>query len=78
MPVKEAVRVVWQEVLAHPVTDDSDFFALGGDSLAALSICARLEERFLVRPRLRVLFDQPRFDDYANAYSSLVEEGTND
>jgi acyl carrier protein len=74
MPVKEAVRVVWQDVLASPVTDDSDFFALGGDSLAALNICARLEEQFRVRPRLRVLFDQPRFHDYAYAYSCLVEE----
>lgn len=74
MPVKDAVRVAWQDVLAKPVADDSDFFALGGDSMAALSISARLEESFRVRPKLRVLFDQPRFDDYALAYTRLVEE----
>jgi acyl carrier protein len=74
MPVKDTVRAVWQDVLAKPVADDSNFFALGGDSMAALSICARLEEAFQVRPTLRALFDQPRFDDYALAYTSLVEE----
>ena len=63
--VRTSIREAWQDALkVANVRDDADFFELGGDSLAALSICARFEDSFRVRPRLRVLFDYPLFDDY--------------
>jgi acyl carrier protein len=69
-----ALREVWRRSLKKDVRDEDDFFALGGDSLAAVAICAGLEERFRVRPRLRMLFDSPRFTDYVHAYAQIMRE----
>jgi acyl carrier protein len=60
------VRGAWEEVFGSPVDDGSDFFALGGDSLKAVSICSKVEEAVGARPRLRLLFDHPRFGDYVH------------
>ncbi|MGZ9934655.1 amino acid adenylation domain-containing protein [Streptomyces sp. NC-S4] len=38
-----AVSAHWEAVLGRAVGPDSDFFAVGGDSLAALAVLARLE-----------------------------------
>lgn len=43
-PVAVQVAGLWEEVLGHrPVQDTDDFFALGGDSLAAVRLLSRLE-----------------------------------
>ncbi|QKW15146.1 non-ribosomal peptide synthetase [Verrucosispora sp. NA02020] len=48
-PETDSLRVVadaWQHVLGVPVEDiDADFFALGGDSIKAIQIVARLREQ---------------------------------
>ncbi|MFG2062503.1 amino acid adenylation domain-containing protein [Micromonospora sp. NPDC048871] len=48
-PETDSLRVVadaWQHVLGIPVDDiDADFFALGGDSIKAIQIVARLREQ---------------------------------
>jgi len=45
-PTEEAVIEVWERVLAtEPIGVDDDFFALGGDSLAALEMIVALGER---------------------------------
>jgi acyl carrier protein len=62
--VNATVRDAWEAVFHAPIRDDSDFFALGGDSLKALAICSKVEEAFGARPRLRLLFDHPCFGDY--------------
>jgi acyl carrier protein len=72
--LSDAMRAVWQRALKKDVRDDDDFFALGGDSLAAVAVCVGLEERFHLRPRLRVLFDRPLFADYVHAYAQLMQE----
>ena len=64
MTATTVVRGAWEAVFGSPVHDDSDFFALGGDSLKALSICSKVEEAVGTRPRLRLLFDHPCFGDY--------------
>lgn len=49
---------VWQSVLGLPaVHRDDDFFAIGGDSIVALDVFARLRERFPVLPRPTVIYD---------------------
>jgi len=69
----ESVRATWASVLRRPtVGDDDDFFRLGGDSLAAVSICSRLEELLGVRPTLRMLIDHPRLADYTGRVTTLV------
>lgn len=45
-PTEEAVIEVWEQVLAtEPISVDDEFFALGGDSLAALEMIVALGER---------------------------------
>ncbi len=54
-----------------------DFFARGGDSLAAVRLLARLRERFPVRLALREIFDRPRLGDLcAYLELALAREGS--
>lgn len=68
------VRHAWEEALHKRIADDADFFDLGGNSMAAISICNQLEEALRVRPRLRTIFDNPRFTDYVAEISKIVKE----
>ncbi|HEX5115471.1 MAG TPA: phosphopantetheine-binding protein [Pseudonocardiaceae bacterium] len=67
-----AVRTAWSGAFGKAVCDDDDFFDLGGNSVAALSICSRLEESIGTRVPLRVLFTHPRFGDYAAEVARIV------
>ncbi|MFE4588366.1 phosphopantetheine-binding protein [Streptomyces laurentii] len=60
-----AIAEIWQEVLGVPVTDDDDFFALGGQSLAAMEVVAALRRRLGVTVRVRVLLENPVLRDFA-------------
>ncbi|BAU87746.1 non-ribosomal peptide synthetase-like protein [Streptomyces laurentii] len=59
-----AVAEIWQEVLGVPVADDDDFFALGGQSLAAMEVVAALRRRLGVHVRVRVLLEHPVLADF--------------
>ncbi|GAA1964512.1 amino acid adenylation domain-containing protein [Catenulispora subtropica] len=55
-----AVAEVWAEILGTgAVGVDDDFFVLGGNSLQAARIAARLRERFACELRLRDVFVEP-------------------
>lgn len=41
---EETIKSTWEKVLKEKVDDNTDFFEAGGDSLAAITICSRLEE----------------------------------
>jgi acyl carrier protein len=73
--VREMIRGVWEQALNAQVTDEADFFLLGGNSLHAMSICSGIEEAVHFRPRLRVIFDHPRFGDYAQEISAMIDRG---
>jgi iturin family lipopeptide synthetase A len=54
----EIVRDIWAEVLeTRAVTDDADFFNLGGHSLSAVVLLNRIREQFGVRYRMGEFFD---------------------
>lgn len=72
--VEASVLQVWQRVLDRPVDHDSDFFALGGNSLAAISISTDLEQLLGVRVRLRLIFDHPRLNNYMREVTRIVQE----
>ncbi len=58
------------------VTADDDFFALGGNSLLALHLLARIEDEFDVTLPLQALFEAPTVTQLAEAVAaSLAEEG---
>ncbi|MCC6807936.1 MAG: KR domain-containing protein, partial [Deltaproteobacteria bacterium] len=60
------LAALWREVLGQArVERTDDFFALGGDSLAALQLVARLRERLNVSVSMRVLLERPTLSQMA-------------
>ncbi|MEE1739706.1 phosphopantetheine-binding protein [Streptomyces sp. BE147] len=60
-----SIAEIWQEVLGVPVQDDDDFFALGGQSLAAMEVVAAVRRRLGITVRVRVLLEHPVLSDFA-------------
>jgi amino acid adenylation domain-containing protein len=57
-PVEEVVAALWAEVLGcQPVSVVDDFFALGGGSMQAARLAARIRERFTTEFSIRAVFD---------------------
>ncbi|HKP35520.1 MAG TPA: amino acid adenylation domain-containing protein [Pyrinomonadaceae bacterium] len=67
-PIEEELVSIWQEVLAvdHIGVEDN-FFALGGHSLMATQVIARIRTAFDYELPLRTLFDTPRISALACA-----------
>jgi len=56
---EETLCKLWREVLQHgPIGVNQDFFTLGGDSLLALQISARVRKIFGTELPLRVFFEK--------------------
>jgi acyl carrier protein len=55
------------------ITADSDFFRLGGDSLAAVNLMVAIEERFGIKVDPVVIFERPRISDFAFAIDWLLK-----
>ncbi|MBH0781320.1 amino acid adenylation domain-containing protein [Nocardia sp. NEAU-351] len=80
-PTAQWVAVLWDSILGAEVTSpDTDFFDVGGGSLAAAQLVAALRERY---PRVAVadLYDHPRLGALADhldesAPAAAVEERT--
>jgi aryl carrier-like protein len=65
-PIETALSEIWAEVLGcGPVGVEDDFFDLGGDSLLAMRLLARLRIAFRVDVPLRALFEAPRLAELA-------------
>ncbi|MFC9999419.1 amino acid adenylation domain-containing protein [Nocardia sp. NPDC127526] len=65
-PAEEAVTRVFAEVLGHDrVGVDDDFFALGGNSLSATRLVARLSETLGGQVGVRDVFEAPRAGELA-------------
>jgi len=59
---------LWAEVLGRPVTErTSNFFDVGGHSLMAARLVARIRERIGVEAPLRLVFEQPVLHEQATA-----------
>ncbi len=72
-PVERAVAASWGEVLDLPrVGLDDDFFALGGDSIRAIQVRARAEERRVLFT-LQDLFRFPTVRALARAVRTVAE-----
>ena len=66
--VAATLTAIWHDVLGGPVpSPNDDFFALGGDSLAALRVTARVRERLGVELPLRRFLDAPTIAGVAAA-----------
>ncbi|MGN6187538.1 MAG: condensation domain-containing protein, partial [Conexibacter sp.] len=64
--VDPALRAIWAEVLGVDAPDvDDDFFMLGGNSLLATQITARVADVLGVEVALDALFEAPTLGEYA-------------
>lgn len=64
--VQRLLQKIWSEVLeVQPIDVDADFFKLGGDSLQAARMFARIEASFGVRLPLITLLDRPTIRELA-------------
>jgi phthiocerol/phenolphthiocerol synthesis type-I polyketide synthase E len=73
---ERAVAAIWQEVLGvDRVGVHDDFFALGGHSLAAVQIGAKLRSRFGAELDLRSFFDTPTVAHAAAALAGGAAAG---
>ncbi|MCE5292590.1 MAG: amino acid adenylation domain-containing protein, partial [Nocardiaceae bacterium] len=74
--IEEIVAGIFAEVLgAERVGADDDFFALGGNSLLATGVVARLGSAFDARVPVRLLFEAPAVSGLAARLESLVGQG---
>lgn len=72
--IRGQIREIWSEVLTVPCPPDGRFFALGGHSLAAFWIVARVEQDYGVSVDPADLFDDPRADQFADRVADLLHQ----
>ncbi|WPB74622.1 SDR family NAD(P)-dependent oxidoreductase [Archangium violaceum] len=78
-PLEEMLVEAFREVLGvEAVGVHSDFFSLGGSSLQATRVMARIQERLGLRLRESVLFDQPSVSRLAAHLQELVRKNPAD
>jgi acyl carrier protein len=66
---------IWGELLRlEPVGVDDDFFELGGDSLVAMRLIARLEREFQLSLPMRCLFQAPTVAGLAATITQRLAE----
>ena len=69
-PLEATLAAIWQAVLGlETVSVTSNFFDLGGHSLSATQVAARLQQALGLTVALRTLFDQPTIAELAAALS---------
>jgi amino acid adenylation domain-containing protein len=74
--MERLIAKCWEEVLQlDGLSVDDDFFALGGDSLQAITMTSRLQGMLLVKAPLTALFFQdPSLRAFANAIEMELED----
>ncbi|WP_445571552.1 non-ribosomal peptide synthetase [Pseudomonas sp. E102] len=74
--LQELIGRLWCEQLhVERVRGDDHFFLLGGNSIAATQIIARLREVLGLELNLRLLFEAPTLDAFATAVANLQQDG---
>jgi len=74
-PMEEAISAIWCEVLdRNRIGVEENLFEIGGHSLTATQIAARLRSRLGLDVYVRTLFDHPTIRDLARA----IDEAGND
>ncbi len=67
-PLERALAAIWSEVLGLPqISVHDDFFDIGGHSLLAAQVVARLRDRLGIEVPLRQMFETPSVASFASA-----------
>src|SRR5882757_3561886 len=71
-----AIAKIWEEVLRRPgLETDADFFDIGGDSLKAMEVVARVSEELHVDLPLMAFFEEPTVAHLAAVVDELQGTG---
>ncbi|MDL4817184.1 phosphopantetheine-binding protein [Actinomadura opuntiae] len=62
------LRAIWEEVLGVSVGDHDSFFELGGDSLTAARILARVRKSSGISLTILDIFDAPTLAEFSAAF----------
>ncbi len=74
-PLSAALTDLWEDLFAMPAIGlDDDFFELGGDSLLAARLLARIEQRFGRRLPLAAFFAHPTVAGMAAVLASATQD----
>ncbi|MEZ4709412.1 MAG: amino acid adenylation domain-containing protein [Caldilineaceae bacterium] len=72
-PLEEIIAAVWAQALNRTrIGAHDNFFDLGGASLAAIQIVARLNQEFEMTLPLRILFDSPTVAQLSHAIEEML------
>jgi amino acid adenylation domain-containing protein/non-ribosomal peptide synthase protein (TIGR01720 family) len=75
-PLQNLIGRIWCEQLqVNQVGVDDHFFLLGGNSIAATQVVARLREELRLALNLRLLFEAPTLGAFADAVTRQQQEG---
>ncbi|MBV4530693.1 non-ribosomal peptide synthetase [Pseudomonas sp. SWRI107] len=70
------IAAVWREVLkVQALAADDHFLLLGGNSIAATQVTARLADELGIPLSLRTLFEAPTLAEYSTAVAAVIAEG---
>jgi amino acid adenylation domain-containing protein len=64
---QEVIAVIWRDVLGREISADANFFEIGGHSLLAMRVIARVKAAFGIEITPRELFDRPTIPGLAAA-----------
>lgn len=74
--LERRVAAIWEGLLKlEGIGAEDNFFDLGGNSLLAMQVIARLRKEFLVEVSIRALFDDPTIAALARAVASAKASG---
>lgn len=72
---QEIVSMIWNDVLGVEVHENSQFFEIGGHSLAAIKIVRRVCQQLYVEVSVKDLFEYPKLDDFVHFIKGLHVNG---
>jgi len=76
--LEELIAQIWQEILQiNKIGVFDNFLSLGGNSLAAIRITSRIEEKLGLEIPLRELFEHPTIADYSDLIADIIQSNLN-
>lgn len=78
-PLQGVVAGMWSDLLGSgPTSDQEDFFDLGGDSLAAMQLVARMQDVFLIPITVQDVFAHRTIEALASRIRAIQQTQTSD